>query len=71
MEFREQKREEALAQEYLKQMPRNWQTGDIYAPHDLSPTEMGKYKKRLFRPKIDIVDTLNIRPKDMYKVCLC
>lgn len=68
MDIRDQTRERQLAQEYLKQMPRNWQTGDVYAPHDLSAVEMGKYKKRLFRPKIDIVDTLNIQPKDMYKV---
>jgi len=67
MDIRDQTRERQLAQEYLKQMPRNWQTGDVYAPHDLSAVEMGKYKKRLFRPKIDIVDTLNIQPKDMYK----
>ncbi|KAK7403210.1 hypothetical protein QQX98_011027 [Neonectria punicea] len=52
--------------DYLRQMPRRWQAGDVYSPHDLSPIEMQKWRKRSFRNN-DIVDSLGINPLDMYK----
>ena len=60
-------REQKIANDYLREMPRRWEVGDVYAPHDLSPTEMGKFRKRNVR-QADVVDMLGIRPQDMYKV---
>lgn len=54
--------------DYLKQMPRRWDAGEVYSPHDLSPVEMQKWRKRSPRSG-DVVDALGIRPLDMYKVC--
>lgn len=63
-------REQKLANDYLREMPRRWKTGDVYAPHDLSPVEMHKFRQRRAR-STDIIDVLGIRPQDMYKVrCL-
>lgn len=56
-----------LSAEYLRQMPRRWNAGDVYSPHDLSPREMDKWRKRK-SPEVDVVDVLGIRPVDMYKV---
>ncbi|KAG5914685.1 hypothetical protein E4U61_005450 [Claviceps capensis] len=53
--------------EFLREMPRRWETGDVYAPHDMSSVEMRKLRKRASR-KADVVDALQIRAKDMYKV---
>ena len=53
--------------DFLKQMPRRWDAGDVYSPHDLSPVEMQKWRKRSLRSN-DVVDALGIRPLDMYKV---
>ncbi|KAG5986844.1 hypothetical protein E4U52_008213 [Claviceps spartinae] len=53
--------------EFLREMPRRWEAGDVYAPHDLSAAEMRKLRKRASR-KADVVDALQIRVKDMYKV---
>ena len=52
--------------DYLRQMPRRWEAGDVYSPHDLSPVEMQKWRKRSLRSK-DVVDALGLRPLDMYK----
>lgn len=41
--------------------------GDIYAPHDLSASEMKKWTKRQ-SPPTDAFDTLNMNPLDQYKV---
>ncbi|RJE25938.1 hypothetical protein PHISCL_01707 [Aspergillus sclerotialis] len=49
-----------------KYQTREWKAGDIYAPHDLSPTEMKKWKRR-FSPSTDAFDALNINPLDLYK----
>lgn len=46
---------------------REWKAGDIYAPHDLSPTEMSKWRKRS-NPSADAFDALNLNPTDLYKV---
>jgi small subunit ribosomal protein S18 len=56
-----------VSNDYLKQMPRRWHAGDVYSPHDLSPIEMQKWRKRSLR-NVDVVDTLGINPLDMYKV---
>ncbi|KOS23073.1 37S ribosomal protein RSM18 [Escovopsis weberi] len=52
--------------DYLKQMPRRWDAGDVYSPHDMSPVEMQKWRKRSPR-RADVVDALGLRPLDMYK----
>lgn len=53
-----------------RQSTRNWKSGDIYAPHDLSPQEMVKWKAPK-QPKKDIIDMLGLNPLDHYRVCCC
>ena len=65
----EQLRNQKNSADYLRQMPRRWEAGDVYSPHDMSPVEMQKWRKRSPR-KADVVDALGIRPLDMYKVCV-
>lgn len=65
---RDMLRANKMSEDYLKQMPRKWQSGDVYSPRDLSPWEMEKWRRRSPRQE-DIVDALGIRPLDMYKVC--
>lgn len=60
-------REQKVSNDYLREMPRKWQPGDVYSPHDLSPVEMMKWRKRAQR-KGDVIDALALRPLDMYKV---
>lgn len=52
------------------QQIRRWNTGDVYAPHDLSGVEQSKWKrlKQKARPRWDVLDQLNINPMDHYKV---
>lgn len=50
----------------MRQMTRRWKAGDVYAPHDLSPSEMGKWRRSRARQK-DLVDMLGLRPLDMYR----
>ncbi|POR34670.1 37S ribosomal protein RSM18, mitochondrial [Tolypocladium paradoxum] len=59
-------RNQKNSNDFLKQMPRRWDAGDVYSPHDLSPVEMQKWRKRSLRSN-DVVDALGIRPLDMYK----
>ncbi|KAF6845248.1 ribosomal protein S18 [Colletotrichum musicola] len=59
-------RDKKISDDFLKQMPRRWKNGDVYAPHDLSPVEMTKFRKPR-RPDVDIVDMLGINPKDYYR----
>lgn len=54
-------------QELAHYMPRKWNTGDVYGPHDLSPAEQNKWGKPQ-RPTQDIIDILGINPLDHYKV---
>lgn len=61
------RREEQLSKAYLREMPRFWKVGDVYSPHDLSPVEMQKWRRRAER-RGDIIDALGINPLDMYKV---
>lgn len=60
-------RNQKNSNDYLKQMPRRWDAGDVYSPHDMSPVEMQKWRKRSPRGG-DVIDALGIRPLDMYKV---
>merc|ERR1712187_192457 len=45
---------------------REWRRGEIYSPHDLSPAEMKKWRKRQ-SPPTDAFDSLNKNPLDLYK----
>ncbi|KAK7730962.1 hypothetical protein SLS63_005632 [Diaporthe eres] len=49
-----------------RQSTRNWKPGDIYAPHDLSPQEMVKWKQPK-QPSKDIIDMLGLNPLDHYR----
>ncbi|KAI1013296.1 hypothetical protein LB503_001627 [Fusarium chuoi] len=55
-----------MSNDFLKQMPRRWEAGDVFSPHDLSPVEMQKWRKKTVRNN-DVIDTLGISPLDMYK----
>jgi small subunit ribosomal protein S18 len=46
---------------------RPWQAGDVYAPHDLTPPEMKKWRVKK-APTRDVFDMLNINPLDEWKV---
>ena len=48
---------------------RRWKAGDVYAPHDLSPVEMQKWRQR-HRSTTDVFDALAINPLHEYKVWL-
>jgi small subunit ribosomal protein S18 len=58
-----------LASDLTRQISRRWKAGDVYAPHDLSPVEMEKWKRR-GRPERDVVDVLKLDVLGEYKVCL-
>jgi small subunit ribosomal protein S18 len=60
-------RHKAVSEQYLRQMPRRWETGDVYAPHDMSPFEMHKWRARP-RPTKDVMDVLGLNPLDLYRV---
>ena len=49
-----------------RQSPRRWRPGDVYAPHDLSPVEMQKWKNSKPGEK-DVFDVLGINPLDEWK----
>ena len=46
---------------------RRWKQGDVYAPHDLSPVEMQKWRNTQ-RPSVDVFDILAINPLNEWKV---
>lgn len=50
-----------------KNQTREWNVGDVYSPHDLSPVEMRKWKKR-HGPSTDVFDALALDPLKQYKV---
>lgn len=52
---------------FMRMMPRRWQVGEVYAPHDLSPVEMAKWGRSKTQRK-DVVDMLGVNPLDMYRV---
>ncbi|EEP76084.1 conserved hypothetical protein [Uncinocarpus reesii 1704] len=45
---------------------RDWKAGDVYSPHDLSPAEMRKWKRKL-SPSVDVFDLLAMNPLHQYK----
>ncbi|KAL1639301.1 hypothetical protein SLS58_008014 [Diplodia intermedia] len=49
------------------QMQRRWQSGDVYAPHDLTGVEAKKWKRSRRAPKTDAVDYLGLNPTKEYK----
>ena len=55
------------ARDLEKLQTRKWKQGDVYAPHDLTPAEMYKWKTR-GRPTMDAFDALAINPLNEYKV---
>jgi small subunit ribosomal protein S18 len=57
-----------LARDLTKQITRRWRAGDVYAPHDLSPVEMMKWRKR-GKPQTDVFDVLELDPLVEWKVC--
>lgn len=60
-------RDSAVTENYLRQLPRRWRIGDVYAPRDLGAVEQAKWKSR--RPPVtDVVDTFGFNPIDNYKV---
>ncbi|KAI0842558.1 ribosomal protein S18 [Hypoxylon sp. FL0890] len=62
----EEMRQQDQSDDYSRQMTRRWKVGDVYAPHDLSPVEMAKWRRNQARKK-DLVDMLGLRPLDMYR----
>lgn len=45
---------------------RDWRSGEVYAPHDLSAAEARKWSKR-YSPTTDAFDALDLNPLDLYK----
>ncbi|KAH6709953.1 hypothetical protein VD0002_g2946 [Verticillium dahliae] len=62
----QQLRERKTSDDYMKQMPRKWKTGDVYAPYDMNPHQLARWKKKT-APKRDVTDLLSLNPLDMYK----
>jgi len=61
--------EAKLSSNLGRMLTRRFKAGDVYAPHDLSGTEMLKWKQRKM-PEHDVFDVLNFNPLDHYRVCL-
>ena len=55
------------AKDLDKLQTRRWKQGDVYAPHDLTPAEMKKWKMRK-KSSVDAFDILAINPVDQWKV---
>jgi len=49
-----------------KNFTREWKSGDVYAPHDISAAEARKWRKR-YTPTVDAFDALSLNPLDFYK----
>ena len=65
------RQQERLQEQRAKSLDRNhtrvWKSGDVYSPHDLSPSEMKKWRKRS-SPSSDAFDVLGLNPLHQYKV---
>ena len=59
--------EKERAQEMERMQIRRWNEGDVYAPHDLSPAELKKWRHKS-RPDRDVFDILAINPINHYMV---
>lgn len=68
--FIEDQRAQADSRAIEKFQTREWKAGDIYAPHDLSPAEMMKWRKRT-PPTTDVFDAVKLNPLTVYKVRFC
>jgi hypothetical protein len=66
-EQRRKEQADAQARAMDRNFIREWQKGDVYAPHDLSAAEARKWRKR-YTPTIDAFDALSLNPLDFYKV---
>ncbi|MCJ1436911.1 WD40 repeat-like protein [Xylographa pallens] len=55
------------ARDLERMQVRRWKQGDVYAPHDLSPAEMKKWRQKM-RPDRDVFDVLAINPINHYMV---
>ncbi|RDH30030.1 37S ribosomal protein S18 [Aspergillus welwitschiae] len=64
--FLEEQRAQSESRALERFQTREWKAGDLYAPHDLSPAEMKKWRKR-YSPSTDAFDALNLNPLDLYK----
>ncbi|ETS81619.1 hypothetical protein PFICI_06621 [Pestalotiopsis fici W106-1] len=62
----EELRGKNIAEDYMRQQPRRWKLGDVYAPRDLSSAEMSKWGK-ISNVERDLVDLLGLKPLDMYR----
>ncbi|KAK3378269.1 ribosomal protein S18 [Podospora didyma] len=51
---------------YVRQIYRRWTPGEVYAPRDLNPTEMRRWRRDR-TPKRDILDVLGVNPVDNYR----
>lgn len=49
-------------------LKRRWRGGEVYAPHDLTPSEVRKWAKRA-TPSTDVFDELAMNPLREWKVC--
>jgi small subunit ribosomal protein S18 len=58
----------ARAEQMERFLTRRWKDGEVYAPHDLSASEMKKWARRN-RPNQDAFDLLALDPLSLYKVC--
>ncbi|KAG8168437.1 hypothetical protein KVR01_001186 [Diaporthe batatas] len=65
-DFAQSAKENTNSANLARQSTRNWKPGDIYAPHDLSPQEMRKWKAPK-QPSKDIIDMLGLNPLDHYR----
>lgn len=60
----QEKQEETKAIE--RSFTREWKSGEVYAPHDLSSAESRKWRKKI-APTTDAFDALSLNPLDLYK----
>ncbi|PGH00802.1 ribosomal protein S18 [Blastomyces parvus] len=64
--FERQAMQDQRNRAFERQQKRYWESGDIYSPHDLSPAEMMKWKKKK-SPSTDAFDALSLNPLHLYK----
>ncbi|ODM15894.1 hypothetical protein SI65_08735 [Aspergillus cristatus] len=62
----EEQKKQAESRALERFQTREWRAGDVYAPHDLSPAQMRKWKVR-HSPPTDAFDAIDKNPLDLYK----
>ena len=60
-------RRESRKRDLQTMSTRNWRSGDVYSPHDLSLVEIKRWKGRT-RPEVDVFDQLALNPITEWKV---